>query len=111
VIPNNCEEENQQADPAHDVPESSNRLQRHRQLPARLQYYVVGNDNDPSDEDIINFVLFADCEPVTFEEAANDQNWRKAMDEEIHAIEKNETWKLIDLPVDKRPIGVKGVKN
>jgi hypothetical protein len=44
-----------------------------------------------------------------FEEAANDENWRKAMDEEIHAIEKNETWELTDLPPNKKPIGVKQV--
>nr|KYP70017.1 Retrovirus-related Pol polyprotein from transposon TNT 1-94 [Cajanus cajan] len=31
------------------------------------------------------------------------------MDEEIHAIEKNQTWELTDLPADKRPIGVKWV--
>jgi len=34
----------------------------------------VRNDNDPSNEEIINFALFADCEPVTFEEASNDLN-------------------------------------
>ncbi|XP_027351227.1 uncharacterized protein LOC113862337 [Abrus precatorius] len=31
------------------------------------------------------------------------------MDAEIHAIEKNQTWELTDLPVDKRSIGVKWV--
>ena len=29
------------------------------------------------------------------------------MDEEIFAIEKNDTWVITDLPVDKKPIGVK----
>jgi len=29
------------------------------------------------------------------------------MDEEINAIEKNITWELTKLPVDKKPIGVK----
>ena len=31
------------------------------------------------------------------------------MDGEIHAIEKNDTWELTDLPADKKPIGVKWV--
>ena len=31
----------------------------------------------------------------------------KAMDEEIFVIEKKDTWVLIDLPIDKKPIGVK----
>ena len=57
---------------------SSSRAQRNRRLPARLEDYVVSNDNDLSDEKIINFALFADCEPVSFEEASNDKNWRKA---------------------------------
>nr|KYP45533.1 Copia protein [Cajanus cajan] len=54
-------------------------------------------------------LLLLDCEPMTFEEAAKDKNWRKFMDVEIHAMEKNETWELTNLPVDKRPIGVKWV--
>lgn len=29
------------------------------------------------------------------------------MDEEIKAIEKNDTWKLVTLPNGRRPIGVK----
>ena len=31
------------------------------------------------------------------------------MDEEIYAIEKNNTWELITLPSGKKPIGVKWV--
>jgi len=65
------------------------------------------NDDDPSDVEIINFVLFADCEPLTFEEALSDKNWRKAMVDEINAMEKNDTWELTNLPTNKRPIGVK----
>ncbi|RDY03480.1 hypothetical protein CR513_12927, partial [Mucuna pruriens] len=29
------------------------------------------------------------------------------MDDEIHVIQKNEMWKLTNLPADKRSIGVK----
>ena len=69
----------------------------------------MSNDNDLSGKEIINFALFVDGEPVNFEQASNDDNWRKAMDEEIHAIKKNETWKLTKLPSNKKPIGVKWV--
>jgi hypothetical protein len=89
--------------------ESTNRPQRQHRLPARLEDYVVGNDNDPSGEEIINFALFTDCELALFEEAANDQNWRKAMDEEIQAIEKNETWELTYSPAEKKSIRLKWV--
>ena len=55
------------------------------------------------------FCLFADCEPVNFQEAALDGKWRIAMDEEIKAIVKNDTWELTTLPKDLKAIGVKWV--
>ena len=36
------------------------------------------------------FYLFADCEPVNFEEIALYEKWRIAMDVEIKAIVKND---------------------
>ena len=38
-----------------------------------------------------------------------DEKWKKAMDEEIVAIERNNTWELFELPQGARPIGVKWV--
>jgi hypothetical protein len=35
--------------------------------------------------------LLADAEIISFEEAARDTKWKASMDEEIMAIEKNET--------------------
>ena len=42
-------------------------------------------------ENLNLFCLFADCEPVNFQEAAQDGKWRNVMDDEIKAIEKNDT--------------------
>jgi len=42
-----------------------------------------------------------------FEEAIKDEKWRIAIDEEIESIEKNNTWKLVPRPKEKKPIGVK----
>nr|KYP48195.1 Retrovirus-related Pol polyprotein from transposon TNT 1-94 [Cajanus cajan] len=109
VISNNYEYSEGQPNLVVDESKSFNKPRRHHQLPARLEDYVMGNDNDLSDEKIINFALFAYCELVNFEEASSVKKWRKAMDDEIHAIEKNETWELTYLPIDKRPIGVKWV--
>jgi len=53
--------------------------------------------------------LLAGAEDVKFEEVVLDERWKKAMDEEIGSIEKNETWELTDLPTGVRPIGVKWV--
>jgi len=53
------------------------------------------------------FCFFTDSDPLSFNEAITEQKWRKAMDEEIHVIEKNDTWKLTYLPENKKAIGVK----
>ena len=58
-------------------------------------------------EDITLFCFFADSDPLSFNEAITEEKWIKAMDEEIHAIEKNDTWKLTYLPENKKAIGVK----
>ncbi|KAH9672319.1 hypothetical protein KPL70_017676 [Citrus sinensis] len=55
------------------------------------------------------FCLFADCEPVNFQEATLDEKWRIAMDEEIKAIVKNDTWELTTLPKGHKAINVKWV--
>nr|CAD1832706.1 unnamed protein product [Ananas comosus var. bracteatus] len=54
------------------------------------------------------FVLMA-AEPVCFEEACDKQEWKNTMHEEIAAIEKNQTWELVDMPKEKEAIGVKWV--
>ncbi|PKI72238.1 hypothetical protein CRG98_007375 [Punica granatum] len=43
------------------------------------------------------------------EEASQDEGWIQAMDDEIHVIEKNDTWELTPLPEGKKSIGVKSV--
>lgn len=48
-------------------------------------------------------------EPATFSEAIMDKNWCKAMDEEMNALAKNSTWKLVALPDGKKSIGCKWV--
>ena len=53
--------------------------------------------------------LFANEEIIFFEDAIKDEKWRKAMNEEIKIIEKNETWELTSLPKGLEPIGVKWV--
>lgn len=52
---------------------------------------------------------FSVVEPQSFEEAEKYKNWIKAMEDEIHMIEKNNTWELVDRPKDREVIGVKWV--
>jgi hypothetical protein len=42
-------------------------------------------------EDTTLFCFFADSDPLNFNEAVTEEKWIEAMDEEIHAIEKNDT--------------------
>ena len=53
--------------------------------------------------------LMADAETLSFEEAVRDEKWQTAMDEEIEAIHRNNTWSLAELPRGIQPIGVKWV--
>ena len=49
------------------------------------------------------------AEPTCFNEAAEKEEWVKAMKEELIAINKNKTWELVDLPEGKNAIGLKWV--
>ncbi|PNX70063.1 reverse transcriptase, partial [Trifolium pratense] len=41
---------------------------------------------------------------MNFQEAFKKKTWRTAMDEEIQAIKKNETWELVSLPKGHKAI-------
>ncbi|GMI89878.1 hypothetical protein HRI_002657100 [Hibiscus trionum] len=47
--------------------------------------------------------------PKTVAEALDNENWKKAMQEEMDALEKNKTWDLVKLPGDKKTVGCRWV--
>ena len=47
--------------------------------------------------------------PASVQEALKDKNWIQAMNEEMHALEKNGTWEIIEKPNDKRPVGCRWI--
>ncbi|KAJ3701279.1 hypothetical protein LUZ61_004984 [Rhynchospora tenuis] len=53
--------------------------------------------------------LLADDENITFEEAVQEKKWQQAMNEEMNAIVKNDTWELAMLPKKHKLIGMKWV--
>ncbi|KAL0556123.1 hypothetical protein IC582_004633 [Cucumis melo] len=90
--------------------------------PSTPQSYHSSSSNDetsdqlPSQrfrsmEDIYNSSQFAlmVSDPVSYDEAPNKEEWQKTMKEEMAAIEKNGTWKMVDLPEGKNAIGLKWV--
>jgi hypothetical protein len=72
---------------------------------------IYEQNDDENDSDHISLFAFYSQgdDPIHFEEAVKDDKWVRAMDEEIDAIEKNQTWQLVSLPKDKDVIGVKWV--
>ena len=53
--------------------------------------------------------IVQDAEPTCFDDAVGDAKWEKAMDEEMAALDANETWDLVPLRESKNEIGCKWV--
>ncbi|MCO5612936.1 hypothetical protein L7F22_067209 [Adiantum nelumboides] len=53
--------------------------------------------------------IVQDKEPTCFDEAIGNMKWEQAMDEEMAALDVNETWELVLLPEGKKSIGCKWV--
>ncbi|CAJ2641647.1 unnamed protein product [Trifolium pratense] len=86
------------------------KTQRTKRVPARLNDCEVTQDNAVNDEgDLIHFALLADSEPLNYRDALKSNVRKKAMEEELKSIEKNQTWKLVALPYKKKRIDVKWV--
>ncbi|RDX90879.1 hypothetical protein CR513_27208, partial [Mucuna pruriens] len=86
------------------------RPQRTRQPPERFGDYTSIPDFEVTEEgDMMHFVLPAEIEPVSFEQAIREPKWKVVMEEELRAIEKKHTWKLVTLPHNKRSTRVKWV--
>ncbi|KAK8938674.1 hypothetical protein KSP39_PZI011284 [Platanthera zijinensis] len=47
--------------------------------------------------------------PKTWQEAIQVPEWKQAMEEELRALHKNNTWQLVDLPPGKRTVGSRWV--
>ena len=60
-------------------------------------------------DDVNMLCLFSGNDPITFEEAYQEDKWKKAMKEEINSIQKNNTWELTTLPEGHNAIGVKWI--
>jgi len=50
----------------------------------------------------VQSAMLAEVEPISFEETLKQNHWKKAMIEELDFLEKNDTWRLVQLPTDKK---------
>ena len=108
-------EESGETEPEFDGGNISNEEHLPREIRARrppMWMRDYETEQGLSDEEHINqahLALFTDGDPITFTEAVKSEKWRKAMDQEIQTIEKNDTWELTVLPSGGKTIGVKWV--
>lgn len=75
-------------------------------LPTRFNDFVLSSTNRQSDLDE-GLLLVNEAALLKFQDAVKSEEWREAMNEEINAIERNCTWRLVDLPAGVKPIGLK----
>ncbi|KAL5840582.1 hypothetical protein ACOSQ4_013190 [Xanthoceras sorbifolium] len=47
--------------------------------------------------------------PNNIQEALGSPRWKEAVMAEVHALEKNKTWQIVDLPQGKKPVGCRWV--
>jgi transposase InsO family protein len=97
-----------------ESPLSENLDADHDDAPLRFRKVsdLVGPGSPPGQaiRNVPEFLMFAAGEePTTFTQAEKEASWRQAMKEEISSIEENDTWKLVDLPPNHKPIGLKWV--
>ena len=53
-------------------------------MPIHLKDYEVMKDTEITNEGLVNFCLFAYCDLILYEEAASDEKWIQAMNEEFN---------------------------
>ncbi|XP_071719288.1 uncharacterized protein [Rutidosis leptorrhynchoides] len=105
----------------HGETSTIRRTERTAVLPKRFADYVVESKVKHGVEKVINYSflnkenfcfvsnLNKSIEPTSYFEAAKDKNWVDAMNDEIFALNRNNTWVLVDLPPGRKPIGSKWV--
>ena len=56
-----------------------------------------------------HIALISEMEPKHIDDAIQDDNWVKAMHEELDQFQENDVWKLVELPKGKKVVGMKHV--
>lgn len=67
------------------------------------------SSKDPSTSSVLTSTFTDYAVPKDHMEAMHDVHWKHAMEEEIKALRRNQTWTLVDLPASKRVVGCRWV--
>lgn len=76
---------------------------KYRQL---SEVYNASTEVELDDDELM---LMGTIEPTSYSKAATEHSWKKAMENEIESVERNQTWRLTELPAGKKAIGLKWV--
>ncbi|KAM1007578.1 hypothetical protein ACFX2A_004219 [Malus domestica] len=90
--------------------DSASQERRTQRPPIWMRDYETGEGlSDEENVNLAHLALFTNGDPTTYHDAVKSEKWRQVMQQEIEAIEKNDTWELTDLPPGGKTIGVKWV--
>ncbi|KAJ0900510.1 putative RNA-directed DNA polymerase [Helianthus annuus] len=104
-----------------EVQPTPRRSTRSSTFPRNLNDYIIEGKVKYGIEKVVNYsnlsaehkcftsTLDRSSEPRNFYEASQDPNWVSAMNEEIEALHRNDTWDLVELPSGRSLVGCKWV--
>ncbi|KAJ0532312.1 putative RNA-directed DNA polymerase [Helianthus annuus] len=112
---------NNEINPSEGTNISLRRSSRKVVLPKKLKHFVLNSKVKYSLNKVVNYACLSaenlcfiaslnkTVEPSSYEEAASDPRWVEAMNKEMEALFRNNTWVLADLPQGRKAIGCKWV--
>ncbi|GJS00585.1 ribonuclease H-like domain-containing protein [Tanacetum coccineum] len=86
-------------------------------MPAKFNNYVINSSHMYALKKHVNYSNLSSCnhcfvtslnkstEPPTFYDATKDNNWIKAMNNELEALDRNNTWTITNLLTGRKAIG------
>ncbi|KAL0286926.1 UNVERIFIED_CONTAM: hypothetical protein Sangu_2716100 [Sesamum angustifolium] len=62
-----------------------------------MEDYFTGDGLSERDDEAY-FLMFAIMDPIRIKDTVENEKWKHAIDVEMEAIKRNDTWELVDLP-------------
>ncbi|KAF5771878.1 putative RNA-directed DNA polymerase [Helianthus annuus] len=112
---------NDEINPSEGTVVSIRRSSRSTSVPKRYQDYVLNSSVRYDINRVVNYACLSGdsvsfisglnktVEPSTYREAVKDPKWVEAMNLEMEALLRNNTWEVVELPANRKPIGCKWI--